>query len=357
MNTLAALLLTSTIVSFLLTSGLVLTSSAHGRFTMDPPGLVQKFHLTPTPRIGGIGIYFALLLTALFVRDIEAREILQTILLAGLPAIVLGLAEDVTKKIGVAIRLAATVLSGILACWLSSVVLKDVGVPWFDAALKTAPIAIIFTSVAIAGIANSINIIDGFHGLASGTVAICLTAIAFVAASVGDSSLATCCAVVAAAIFGFGLLNFPWGKIFLGDGGAYFAGFALGWLAVLLPARNPGVSPWVSFLICAYPIVEVLYSVVRRRLSGSSPGAADRSHLHSLVATHIVQPRLAGLPATLQNAAVSVIMWGFAAAPAMLALALFRRPGLLVLCVAVFVLSYHVFYRLISSAAATNARA
>ncbi len=323
---------------------------------MDLPGAVQKFHIQPTPRVGGIGIYLGLLVAAFFMRDREAAEILATIVLAGLPALVVGLAEDVTKRVGVLTRLIATFLSGLLACWLSSVVLVQVDVSWFDAALKTAPVAVVFTAFAIAGIANSINIIDGFHGLASGTVVICLTAIAIVAASVGDTSLAICCALVAAAIAGFWLLNFPWGKIFLGDGGAYFAGFALAWLAVLLPARNPGVSPWVSLLICAYPIVEVLYSIVRRGCERRSPGTPDRRHLHSLVATGFVQQRFRGLHPTLQNSTVSVIMWCVAALPAALAVAFYRKPDLLVLHVGAFAAGYHFLYCLFARADVRTSR-
>ena len=44
-------------------------------------------------------------------------------------------------------------------------------------------------------------------------------------------------------------------------------------------------------LVCAYPIIEVIYSIVRRRRGQQSPGRADRRHLHSLVATQFVQRR------------------------------------------------------------------
>jgi len=336
---------TSALASFAVALVLVLTADRHGRFTMDLPGAIQKFHSHPTPRIGGIGIYLALLSASLLVRDADASKMLSTILVAGIPALLVGLMEDLTKRIGVSARLLATMISGGLACWISGVALRQLHVPGLDSLLGLAPVALLFTAFAVSGLANAINIIDGFHGLASGTAAICLLALALVAGMAGDTALVLISVIVAAAVAGFWLVNFPWGKLFLGDGGAYFAGFALAWLAVLLPIRNPQVSPWASFLICAYPIIEVIYSIVRRRHHHQSPGRPDRRHLHSLVATQIVQRRLAQWNPTLQNAAVSVIMWVFASVPALAALAFYRRTDLLMICAVVCVSAYHFIYR------------
>jgi UDP-N-acetylmuramyl pentapeptide phosphotransferase/UDP-N-acetylglucosamine-1-phosphate transferase len=262
-----------------------------------------------------------------------------------MPALLVGLMEDVTKQVGVGLRLLATTGSGLFACWFSGVAVTHLQIPVLDAALAWAPAALLFTAFAVGGVANAINIIDGFHGLASGTAVIALLALASIAALVGDAPLALTAAILAAAIAGFWFVNFPWGKLFLGDGGAYFAGFSLAWLAVLLPMRNPDVSPWASLLVCAYPIIEVVYSVVRRYNKRQSAGAADRSHLHSLVATVIVQRRLSALHPTLQNSAVSVIMWVCAAVPALAAIAFHNRTGLLVICAVACVVAYHFIYR------------
>jgi UDP-N-acetylmuramyl pentapeptide phosphotransferase/UDP-N-acetylglucosamine-1-phosphate transferase len=133
--------------------------------------------------------------------------------------------------------------------------------------------------------------------------------------------------------------------LFLGDGGAYFAGFALAWLAVLLPMRNTEVSPWASLVLCAYPIIEVLYSVARRVRGRQSAGEPDRRHLHSLVATQIVQRRWPQLDPTLQNSAVSVIMWICAAVPALAAIAFHHRTLYLVIFAVGCGVAYHLVYR------------
>jgi UDP-N-acetylmuramyl pentapeptide phosphotransferase/UDP-N-acetylglucosamine-1-phosphate transferase len=112
-------------------------------------------------------------------------------------------------------------------------------------------------------------------------------------------------------VLGFFVVNFPLGKIFLGDGGAYFAGFLLAALGVLLPSRNPEISAWTAILICAYPVIETLASMRRKsRRDGHSVGRPDRLHWHMLVhrryARRIVRDREA---LHLRNPATSVVTW------------------------------------------------
>lgn len=338
------------IVSYVLAQALVLSAHKHGHFTMDLPGAVQKFHLDPTPRVGGIAIYIAVAAAWVLIPGTVERKLLGTVLLAGMPALLIGLLEDVTKRIGVTTRLLATMASGAAAAVLTGVGLTRLDVPVADLVLSVWPLAVLFTAFAVGGIANAINIIDGFHGLASGTLLISLFGLAAISFGVGDVPLGSVALLVAAAVGGFWLVNFPWGRLFLGDGGAYFSGFSLAWLTVELLARNPNVSPWASVLICAYPTIEVMYSVVRRRRQRRSPGEADRHHLHSLVATQWVQPRLVYLAPNLRNAATSIVMWVCATIPVIPAVFFYDQPVLLLGCLGGCVLAYHLFYRRVAAA-------
>lgn len=334
---------------------LVLTKERHGHLTMDSVEGVQKFHTTPTPRVGGVGIYLGLLLAWAFVQKPVAKDIIGILLLAGIPALGCGLLEDVTKKVGVLPRLLATMASSVLACLLTGIALNRLDVHGLDWLLAVTPIAVVFTAVAVSGVANAINIIDGFHGLASGTSIIALLALAMIATRVGDPELARACFIVAAAVIGFWLVNYPWGKIFLGDGGAYFVGFTLAWLAVLLPMRNPEVSAWASMLVCAYPVIEVLYSMARRRIKRQSTGAPDSRHLHSLIKTNLIRKKLPNVTRGMQNAFVSPIIWAFTLLPAMGAVALFNQPVLLVSGVVVCAIVYHVAYQYLRQTGAHDA--
>jgi UDP-N-acetylmuramyl pentapeptide phosphotransferase/UDP-N-acetylglucosamine-1-phosphate transferase len=91
------------------------------------------------------------------------------------------------------------------------------------------------------------------------------------------------------AALGFLVWNFPRGVIFAGDGGAYFLGFVIATLAVLLVHRNSEVSPWFALLALWYPVWETLYSMVRRGARGRSPADPDGMHLHTLVYRRIVK--------------------------------------------------------------------
>jgi len=350
LNSPLVLALTS-LVSLVLAQALVLSASKHGHLTMDLPSGVQKFHFDPTPRVGGIAIYVALVAAWVLLPGSEERKLLSTVVLAGMPALLVGLAEDVTKRVSVRTRLLVTMGSGGLAALLAGVGLTRVDIPPADVLLAIWPLAVLFTAFAVGGVANAFNIIDGFHGLSSGTLIISSLALAAIAQSVGDTPLALVAIALAAAVGGFWLVNFPWGKLFLGDGGAYFSGFALAWLSVELLARHPQVSPWASVLLCGYPTIEVVYSIFRRRRQRQSPGQADRFHLHSLVCTQIVQPRLTHLRPNLRNAAVSVVMWICAVVPVVPAMLFPTQGDLLLGVLAGCAVAYHFFYRYVASSA------
>lgn len=339
------LILSAMVTSFATARLLVATAPQHGRFTMDLPDLRRKAHRQPAPRVGGIGIYLGLLVCAALLAATEAGAILNAILLAAAPALSAGLLEDLTRRVAVGHRLAATLASGLLWCAFSGVAIRSVHVPGVDALLAQPVLAIAFTSVCIAGMANAINIVDGQHGLASGTAVIQLGAFALLAGGQGDWALVAACGALIAALLGFWAVNFPWGRLFLGDGGAYFTGLSVACVGILLPARHPAVSPWATLLVCAYPVTEVAYSALRRGMSGRRATEADGEHLHSLVALRVVGPALQHMDATLQNATVSVLMWLLAALPALAALLFPNHTLLLMTFAAMFALLYHSIYQ------------
>ena len=235
-----------------------------------------------TPRIGGLAIFIAVV-CAYFSENSARADILGPLILAGLTAFIFGFAEDLTKKVNVLTRLLATILAGVVGWAITGISLSHVGFPLLDLLLKNQGVSVLFTAVAIGGIANAINMIDGLNGLASSMMVIALVAIATIAHSVGDISLAVASLTVAAAIFGFFLLNWPWGNLFLGDGGSYFGGFALAWSCVLLMERNLSISPFAGLLVCIYPFTEVLFSVYRRKIRVVNTTEPDLQHLHSLI--------------------------------------------------------------------------
>ena len=268
--------------SFTLCVLLVLTKRWHGPLTMDHMEGVQKFHTVPTPRIGGVPIVIGLMV-AWGKAPEGAKAIITPILFAGFPAFIFGVLEDITKRIGVSQRLLATMASGVLGWWVTDYSLTRVDIWGVDALLQFTLVSVVFTAVAVGGVANSINIIDGFNGLASTMSSLAFIGFAMIAWQVGDHTLVGVAFVLAACVFGFFWVNWPFGKIFLGDGGSYFIGFALAWVAVLLIERNTSVSAFAALVVCTHPVTEVLFSIYRRRIKQIHPGHPDRLHFHSLV--------------------------------------------------------------------------
>lgn len=325
-------------------AGLVLTQRWHGRYSLDTAFGVQNHHTAPTPRIGGVAIVGGLAAAWLGASQ-DVRALLGPMLLAGVPAFTFGLLEDLTKKISVTTRLLATMASGVTAWYLTGVAMQNTGVGVLDLALEFAPLAVLFTAFAVGGVANAVNIIDGFNGLAAGAVAIMLTFMGLMAASLGDSSLAAVCFLIACCALGFGTVNWPFGPIFLGDGGAYLLGFLLAWVAVLLPMRNPQVNAFSTLLVCAYPVLEVVFSVLRRRSrAGHHPGQADKAHLHHFVHRRLVGKVFPHASAKLKNGLTSPLCWLFAALPGAWAFAFSDNTALLALGVGLAALAYSTVY-------------
>lgn len=303
----------------------VLTQRWHGRFSMDfDVAGIQKFHRRPVPRVGGITLLIGIFVAFLVAIDPDPNDASKAfrLLLAAMPAFLAGLAEDLTKKVSIKARLLATFASALLAYLLLDAYLPRVDVWGVDTLLQIVPLAVVVTATAVAGVANSINIIDGFHGIAGSAVVILLAGMGVLSWQAGDVLVTRLALLGIGATVGFLLVNYPTGKLFMGDGGAYFLGFWVAEVAVLLVMRNPSVSAWQVLAVCAYPVIEVLYSIYRRTVIRKvSPGLPDRLHLHTLIYRRVVCRAIARnerLP-WLRNAAVNWIVAGWIVAMTLVA--------------------------------------
>ena len=89
--------------------------------------------------------------------------------------------------------------------------------------------------------------------------------------------------IFSAIILGFFLLNFPAGKIFLGDAGAYMIGHLLVWCAVILVNHSQELSPFAILLIFFWPVADTLLAIWRRWRQKRKTYQPDRLHFHQLV--------------------------------------------------------------------------
>ncbi|QWE22958.1 glycosyltransferase family 4 protein [Polynucleobacter sp. AP-Jannik-300A-C4] len=317
MNVLAVSFLCSLLISL----WVLRFSHIHSRFTADSDlSGVQKFHAIAVPRIGGVGIFVGVLL-ALCVRYFQNSSVDHfglLLIFSALPAFLIGLLEDVTKRVEVKVRLLACMASAGLAGYLFNAWLGGLQIFGFDSLMLAYPaFSILITCFAVSGVANAFNIIDGYNGLSSMVAVIILSGLAYVAFQVSDFPIMISALAMIGALFGFLVWNYPRGLIFLGDGGAYFIGFWIAELSVLLTSRHPEVSKWFPLLLCFYPIFETLFTIYRRAiLRRTHPGMPDASHLHQLIYMRIIRWSTGsddGVLVTERNSMTSPYLWVLAA--------------------------------------------
>ncbi len=216
----------------------ILTQRWHGRLSLDHDlAGVQKIHAKPVPRVGGLGLAFGLIIAVMVGYLTGGTSYPTTLLLlaSATPVFVSGLAEDLTKRVRIRTRLLAAFASAALAVWVTDIRFTDLDTVVLDSLIHYPALSVLFTVFAVGGVTHSINIVDGLNGLAAGAVTIMLAGLASIAWLHGDILVMKLCLWGIAAMVGFLLLNYPFGRIFLGDGGAYLAGF---WLAQCARVRH-----------------------------------------------------------------------------------------------------------------------
>lgn len=233
----------------------------------------QRFHEIPTPRAGGIGIFLSFFVIFLFSNEMNAYFLISM-------AIVFfsGLLEDFSASLSPKSRLFLQLIgSGVAVFGMGASItnlLPIVTLPYFA--------GIALALFGIVGVCNAINIIDGFNGLAGGISLMAFVCTAMVAFSLKMDFVFFASLVAIGSLIGFLTLNFPKGKIFLGDGGAYMLGFIIALLLAIL-TQDSRISAWFGLSVMIYPVWEVIFSIIRKKLKKQSPMAPDGKHFHMLI--------------------------------------------------------------------------
>ena len=356
-------------VSFVLCL-IIILSSGYGfsrRGEVDETA-VQSAHSGFVPRVGGLAIYIAVLvlipllsfgfipLSVVF--DLGAEQ-LTILILSAAPVFVFGLAEDLGYNMSPRTRLNASIASSFVVILLFRVWLDRLGIPGIDMLLMFAPFGILFTIFATVGVVNAFNLIDGLNGLSSYvtvSVAVSLSIIAFRA---GNTQVSIFLVLVVAAVLGFMILNFPLGKIFLGDGGAYALGHLLVWSAIILTNDASQVSTFAILLVFFWPVADTGLAIWRRWKLGNPTDRPDRLHFHQL-AMRFLEIRFFGRDRKeIANPLATLILIPLISAPQLLGILFWDNFEATVWCtlgvVIVFVATYLVGIRLAKRARVTNA--
>jgi UDP-GlcNAc:undecaprenyl-phosphate GlcNAc-1-phosphate transferase len=277
-----------------------------GRVSLLDHPSERKCHAAPTPIVGGIAIYLGLVASFLL-----AELPLQTLapLAAGSSLlVVIGLIDDI-KPLGYRIRLVAQCLAaGFLAIW-GGLTVDSLGDLIGFGPISLGVLATPFTVFAVVGLINAVNMLDGLDGLAGGVVIGILFPVSAYTAMAGMNHLAVASLLVMVCVFGFILFNyrFPWrdrAPVFMGDAGSNLLGYVIAWVVLSLLQHPQSHLPPIALLwLVAFPVIDALVTMWRRRRKGLSMFSPDCDHVH-----HILQRAGLSVNATVLVAAGSTAL-------------------------------------------------
>ncbi|QUH19100.1 glycosyltransferase family 4 protein [Alkaliphilus sp. B6464] len=259
---------------------------------IDIPKDNRRVHKEPMPRLGGIAIYSAFVITAIvmavFNPNMHLNSEFKGILIGVTIIVMIGIVDDV-KQISAKYKLAAQIVAALIVVY-SGVTIDFINFPLvksesgyvFLKALKI-PMTIFW----IVGITNTVNLIDGLDGLAAGVSAIASLSLAAVAYNIGQYNVAILLAILAGASSGFLPYNFNPAQIFMGDTGSLAIGFLLATISVEGVIKKAAtIAVAIPVLALGVPIFDTTFAIIRRLLNGRPIMEADKGHLHHRLLDH-----------------------------------------------------------------------
>lgn len=242
---------------------------------VDVPTDERRMHMKPTPRIGGLAIFGGFAVSAVVFAKISPA--LFAVLIGGLIMVILGIFDDI-YNLKPLIKLAAQIAAAGVAVYFGIVIDH---ITLLGKLIEFGAFSIPITVLWIVGLTNAINLLDGLDGLACGVSAIISLSMFGVVLIHGDYTSALLTALLAASCIGFLPFNTNPARIFMGDTGSQFLGYALAVISVQGVFKLHAVLSFVApFMIFALPLADTLFAIFRRIRNGESPFSADRKHLH-----------------------------------------------------------------------------
>lgn len=263
-----------------------LVRAASARLGLVARPTARSMHREPVPHLGGLAIFAGF--TAAAVLGLGwAHPELSGVLLGGLVMLAVGLADDLFD-LRPLVKLAGQVAAALVAVAHGiriNVLTNPLGVltpPAGDDLLVLGLWGVPLTVLWIVAVSNVINLIDGLDGLAAGIASIAGLTLLVVALQTGQPvEVVLLTAALAGSTLGFLPYNFNPAKIFMGDTGSLFIGYALAAISVVgLLKTAAAVALAVPIIVLGLPIADTALAIVRRLQAGRPVMAADREHLH-----------------------------------------------------------------------------
>lgn len=250
---------------------------------MDIPKDKRRMHSKPMPRFGGMAIFIACETGIAIFMHSEPKALV--ILAGGALMYAVGVADDLKgmpAKLKFLLQIACAAFiyaGGIKIDFIKNPANYFSGIEeyiWFP-----GPVSFIITVIWIAGLTNTVNLIDGLDGLAAGVSCIASACIAYSAILSGQYSVGLAMLAVTGSALGFLPFNFHPAKIFMGDSGSLYLGFMIAVISIFGSTKGATlIATIVPFLVLGLPIFDTAFAIIRRWVNGCPIMTADKGHLH-----------------------------------------------------------------------------
>lgn len=278
----------SFIISFSLSYFIIFSKTANNFFTQYNKTKSHHLIKKKIPRFGSISIFFTLILNIIFLSDSPNLDISLLVIIAITPFFLIGILEDFTNNISPYLRLLFSFFPGFYIFFFGYF-LNNSGISFFDFFLNNFFILIIVTVLYTATLSHAFNIIDGLNGLASGIGIIMFLGISIISYSENDYFIFNFSNIMIFILLGFFVLNWPFGKIFLGDSGSYLIGSTIAIISLIFINRNPEYNLLLLLPLLSYPFIEISYITIRRLINGKHIFKSDQNHIHHIVYFYFIK--------------------------------------------------------------------
>lgn len=301
----------------------------------------RKLHQGMIPLVGGISIYFTLMLALWLKQDLLSNSDIYVLCASVL--VIMGAIDD-KYDVDYRIRLVVQILISCAMIFGAGLSLKSLGEAFLGFELTLGPLGYIVTVLAVLGAINAFNMVDGIDGLLGGLTMVTFGALSYIHYADHQLPLARFCLMMMIVVLPYILLNlgFPFGvrkKVFMGDAGSMLIGFTVIWV-LLQGTQGPKaqMTPVTALWLISIPLMDMTCIMIRRIRKGVSPFKPDREHLH-----HIC------LRAGLSSHQALVVICGVATLLAVAGIALEYGGVPEWISLLLFVLVFFLYYQLLSN--------
>lgn len=303
---------------------------------------VQRIHLGEVPRIGGLISVIGIFLYWMMCADGKVMPFVETLLISSLPLVMISIKEDFFHNTRTSSRLIMMFLSCFLFFYYYDIKFPLIEFPGLGPLIGSSILmSWLFYAFCVVVIINGNNLIDGTNGLMPMSIIMQCSSLFYICFETENFTNMICLIYILIAMVIFLIFNYPWGKVFMGDLGAYFFGFSISLLTIVIYGENPELPTWSAILILFYPALELLFSLCRKVLEGQNPMSADSHHLHLKMFYFLTKD---GIKPMVSNALVMPCIGLIWSMPFMIIVWVYQSQTLTIIGLLIMLIIYGGFY-------------